>query len=277
MRKRIVFILFFLALVSLHAQSRFSLSFSQSYSKDWQSGEKHILESSLFFENKTNFNIDKFNNASTIKIALGCQLVRDKDYSGVDYFTPTDNELYFDYQLKYMLGWLLDPFVSFTVSTPVVESFILSQSKRSVTSAFRDPITTMQGMGFAFSLNDSIKTITSRIGVSLKQVRAHLNTRLTDDYSTSGVIERYKPESGINFKTELTYYISKDLIYRSNAEFFGTFKILELWTVKWQNEIQVNIWKFLCILIKADVYYDEKQKAELQFKQSTRFAVAANL
>ncbi len=272
----VIFFLFFYS-ADIISQTRFSISFSQSNTKDWQQGEKQILESSFLFETKQKLDIFSFQNQITLKTALGVQLLKDKNYKGADTWIPTDNELYFDYMLKYPCGWLVDPFYSTTATTQLVESFTLSESNKSVNSAFWDPITTIESFGFAYSVSDSLLNLTSRIGISLKQVRAYLNTRTTDDYKTSDLKERYKYERGISFKNDITLSYASNLSHRCTFELFSSFERFENWTVKFQNEFQVKIWEWLGIIIKADVYYDEIQSPSIQYKQSTRIGVNATI
>jgi len=273
----IILLLYLFFIIDCYSQTRFSISFSQSNTKDWQQGEKQILESSFLFETKQKLDIFSFQNQITLKTALGVQLLKDKNYKGIDTWIPTDNELYFDYMLKYPCGWLVDPFYSTTATTQLVESFTLSEGNKSVNSAFWDPITTLESFGFAYSVSDSLLNLTSRIGISLKQVRAYLNTRTTDDYKTSGINERYKYERGISFKNDITLNYASNLSHRCTFELFSSFERFENWTVKFQNEFQVKIWEWLGIIIKADVYYDEIQSPSIQYKQSTRIGVNANL
>lgn len=106
----IILLLYLFFIVDCYSQTRFSISFSQSNTKDWQQGEKQIIESSFLVETKQKLNIFFFQNQFTLKTALGVQLLKDKNYKGIDTWIPTDNELYFDYMLKYPCGWLVDPF-----------------------------------------------------------------------------------------------------------------------------------------------------------------------
>lgn len=273
----IILLLYLFFIIDCYSQTRFSISFSQSNTKDWQQGEKQILESSFLFETKQKLDIFFFQNQITLKTALGVQLLKDKNYKGIDTWIPTDNELYFDYMLKYPCGWLVDPFYSTTATTQLVESFTLSESNKSVNSAFWDPITTLESFGFAYSVSDSLLNLTSRIGISLKQVRAYLNTGTTDDYKTSDIKERYKYERGISFKNDITLNYASNLSHRCTFELFSSFERFENWTVKFQNEFQVKIWEWLGIIIKADVYYDEIQSPSIQYKQSTRIGVNATI
>lgn len=273
----IILLLYLFFIIDCYSQTRFSISFSQSNTKDWQQGEKQILESSFLFETKQKLDIFSFQNQITLKTALGVQLLKDKNYKGADTWIPTDNELYFDYMLKYPCGWLVDPFYSTTATTQLVESFTLSEGNKSVNSAFWDPITTLESFGLAYSVSDSLLNLTSRIGISLKQVRAYLNTRTTDDYKTSDLKERYKYERGISFKNDITLSYASNLSHRCTFELFSSFERFENWTVKFQNEFQVKIWEWLGIIIKADVYYDEIQSPSIQYKQSTRIGVNATI
>jgi len=62
----VIFFLFFYS-ADVISQTRFSISFSQSNTKDWQQGEKQILESSFLFETKQKLDIFSFQNQITLK------------------------------------------------------------------------------------------------------------------------------------------------------------------------------------------------------------------
>lgn len=117
--------------------------------------------------------------------------------------------------------------------------------------------------------------LTTRLGISLKQIRAYFNTQMTDDYKTIDIKEKYKAESGFEIKTDLSVNIDSSSVYRGCLEFFGTYDNLEAWTVRFQNDFQLKIWEFIALLLKFEVFYDEKQSVQIQYRQSMRLGLVA--
>ena len=128
----------------------------------------------------------------------------------------------------------------------------------------------MQSIGFTYSYLFDKSQLTSRIGVSLKQIRANRFTQLTDDFKTPLIKEKYKAEMGIEFKTEATLQVNSSIRYFTILEFFGKYNNLDKITGKWQNELQVSLWKSLSLILKIDLAYDENQRAKLQYKENLR-------
>ncbi|MDA3844834.1 MAG: hypothetical protein PF588_10770 [Candidatus Kapabacteria bacterium] len=50
---------------------------------------------------------------------------------------------------------------------------------------------------------------------------------------------------------------------------------MQKWTIKWTNEVKIKIFVHIGILIKIDLFYDEKQAVYTQYKQTIRFGVIA--
>ena len=109
----------------------------------------------------------------------------------------------------------------------------------------------------------------------MKQTRAELYTRLIDDFKTPNIKENYKPESGIQWKTEAFFNIDSVVFYKAVFDSFGSFKNLDVWSIKFENEFQIKVLKYFGVILRADFIYDEMQKRELQYKQNIRFGFIA--
>ena len=192
------------------------------------------------------------------------------------YVIPTDNEIFGEAMIKYPMGWKIDPFVSSSIKTQLTESFIVNKGVTTATAKLWDPVTSMQSIGFTYSYLFNKSQITSRIGVSLKQIRANRFTQLTDDFKTPLIKEKYKAEMGIEFKTEATLQVNSSIRYFTILEFFGKYNNLDKITGKWQNELQVSLWKSLSLILKIDLAYDENQRAKLQYKENLRLGMVVN-
>ena len=179
--------------------------------------------------------------------------------------------------MKYPLGWKLDPFFSASFTTQLTESFMMVKDEKTASAKFWDPVTSQQDWGFAYSYRQGRDNLESRIGFSLKQVRAHKYTRLTDDRKTKDIKERWKPESGISWKTNCTWQLDSLVTYRGTLDLFGTFEDMNKWTVAFRNEFQLKIWSIVAVTLKADIIYDEKACLRPQYTQALRIGAAAQM
>jgi hypothetical protein len=223
-----------------------------------------------------NINIDTFRLRINLKYAAGLIYKKDNK-NGYESLLPTDNSVGGEGVLTYPLGWKIDPYFSSSFITQITESFVLTKYEKRATANFWDPVTSQQAWGFEYSYNDSGNIVLSRLGFSLKQVRAYHYTKLTDDRSTKEINERYKPESGIQWKTETKLKLTEALDYRGIFDAFSTFDDMTKWTLLFQNEFKINVWKIIGILLKIDLIYNEQQALRVQYKQSLRFGIVMDI
>jgi len=180
------------------AKANLAFFLNQSLSDDWEMGKYQAFEFSSVNELLFKFFFyDKFICESKNKVAVGCKYEYFESNKN-RYILPTDNLIQSDNMLKYLIGWKIDPYVSFSVNTQITESFRKYQNSKIPTSKFRDPITTQQGLGFASSVLKTNNTqLEASLGATTKQIRAKRYTLLTDNRQTKEV-EKYKAETGTN-------------------------------------------------------------------------------
>lgn len=109
-------------------------------------------------------------------------------------------------------------------------------------------------------------TITARSGLALKQTRAQDNTTTTDN-STTPIIERYKPESGMEFACDATLRPDTTWNYTGKCALFTTFASPNVWTIRWENEMRYRVWRFVGLTFMLHVIYDAAQSLHTQFRQ----------
>ncbi|MFH1050394.1 MAG: hypothetical protein V1779_05610 [bacterium] len=290
---QIIILLFVIAfsIIEVNAQSvtfhpydlRVSMAVSQTAVNDWKQGEVVAFEGSSAWDFRKNVSFDFSDNMSNdslvfrfrFNFAAGMLYKSDKK-NKYDYFLPTDNIFGSEGVLVYPLGWKLDPFFSASFFSQIVPSFVVFKGEEQMTAKCWDPVTSQQTWGFEYLLSDTLKVITSRIGFSLKQIRAYDHTQMTDDRKTLDIKERYKPESGIQWKSEAKIKLSQTCDYRGILDAFTTFDDMAKWTVVFQNEFKISLWSYLAILIKFDLAYDEKQSYQTQYNQSLRFGIVVD-
>lgn len=100
----------------------------------------------------------------------------------------------------------------------------------------------MQSWGFAYLIKENGKDkLESRLGFTLKQIRTTNYPALADDRKTRDIVERYKAESGIQWKTEGYFQLDSSTNYRGSLDLYSSFDDLKIWAIIWDNEIQISI------------------------------------
>jgi len=265
-------IIFLLPLISSAGNSRITLFISQQATDDARQGEKQILELGfgLYFDEL--YKLDTFELRMKSSLMLGTNFQYQKELNR-SFYLPTDNVFNGDFSLRYKLGWALDPFISFSMNTAVMPAKRLSVDKITTTAKIFDPIVYKENLGFGYSYRNKKEFFTSRLGFSMKQIRAELYTLQTDDRTTKERVERYVEETGISWKTDATFMFDSIFTYRGLFDGFSTFEDLETWVVKFNNQLETVLYKALSIIIKVNLYYNRKQSINLQFIQSFRIGL----
>ena len=257
------------------ADAVISMGLAQSTIKDWKQGEVTGIEFSSSLDLKSNFRIDTMKLRLNFKYAAGMQYLKD-DKNIYEVFIPTDNMMSGESVLVYPLGWKLDPFISASFNTQITESFIIVKGEKVRTASLWDPVTSQETCGFEYSFIDTTLNFLSRIGLSYKQIRAELYTKLTDDYKTRDIVERYKVQTGIQWKTESNFKINESIIYKATLDSFSSFEDMQKWSFLFSNQFQFKVFKSVAIVMNLNFAYDEVQMTELQYRQNLRFGIVIN-
>lgn len=275
----ILIILLLSSFISANSQTVFKINttIAQGYMDDWRLGKKLSGEIGTIFELNSKFQLDTLNIQFVGRTSLGF-LFEDSDQRQNSIFVPTLNELFLETTFRLPIGWVVDPYFTTTNTTQLVKAYRYINDVRIATATFRDPAITIQtlGMMHSFKLND-YDYISSKIGLSLRQVRADLFRQQSDDFMTFDVIENYKAESGLTLNNESLFRLDSSSTFRTRLDMFGTFKRLDKWIIRWQNELQVKLIKAIGLLIKFDFAYDESQAIRLQYNQSFRFGILTEI
>lgn len=254
-----------------------SLFFTQSMNDNWKMGKYEALELSSTNEIVIKFKLtDIFEISSRNKVAIGCKYEYFENTKN-SVILPTDNLLQTETTIKYIIGWKIDPYISFNLNSQITESFRKMQNTKIPTSNFRDPITTQEGIGFASRLiYDKNTRIDVSFGATTKQIRAERYTLLTDNKQTK-VIERYKTENGVQLKVDISHKFSGEITYNGKFDTTLNFHRVNLWQCNSDNEIKIQLWKIFGILIKIELNYNEQISKKVQYKQSTKFGIITSI
>ena len=261
---------------SAFSQTTFSLTASQSYNNDYQSGERNSFDICANINGKNKIEIKPILLFVNYKLAVGI-LYEKSDKFENKRVRPTDNELFYELIAKYPLGWKIDPYISFNLRTSITEAMRYSNNKKIKSAKFWDPVNTQEAFGLAYNVNYKDFKYEIRSGISLLQIRANKYTATTDDPLTRDIKERYKTKTGVDFVNTLFYQIDASASISSCLSMFGDCDDLTKWTARSENELKVILIKSFGIICKFNILYDEKQMKKTQYQQSLRIGLVFNV
>mgnify|MGYP006286681247 CR=1 FL=1 len=148
---------------------------------------------------RNEFNIDTFQIELNGRFNLGLLMENGDDVLN-GFVRPSRNSAFGEFVIKYPVGWSLNPFISADVNTQITESFYVAKKPRR-TAKFWDPVTIKESAGLGYTYRERRNYFNSKLGLSLKQVRADAHRAMTDDRTTPKIKEGYKTETGISFDT----------------------------------------------------------------------------
>ncbi|MCX6146459.1 MAG: hypothetical protein NTW25_04310 [Candidatus Kapabacteria bacterium] len=275
-----MFFFLFLSTPFLSSQSTLQIKVSQSIGDDYLQGKVLALDIGVNVDYRKKYYIplerdSAFVYSTNVKFNLA---ITGRQFGSDDktYAYATENYLYGESVLSYPVKWFVDPFISANGSTMIIPQFNLINKQEIMFGKFRDPITSQQNLGLAYKYNRPNIDIVSRLGLSLKQIRAEKFTSQTDDYTTYNIKENYKSEAGMSFRAEARIILDSNVTYKGSVDTFTTYKDPSVWTFKFENEIQIIFLSTLTSTIKFNAYYDEFQAKRIQYVMSTKFGIIAS-
>jgi len=175
MKFLIIFIIINTTILSAQ-QNRFGLFLSQSYSQDIYIGKQTTFEIGTLIDYRYPLGIkflgDSICSITSFRYNITAS-AKEKEKNDDIIYQTIENNVYGDLFIAYPVGWSVDPFISTSFQSQPLPSFRENGNTQVQTGSFRDPITTIQTLGFAYKWNiDKMSNIITRLGSSLKQIRA---------------------------------------------------------------------------------------------------------
>jgi len=249
----------------------FSFSFAQAFSSNWYLGDENIFSIRLQSQSRDERRVGPLLFRNQLTFVLGANYQDDSIPANT--LRVRENEFFSEILTAYPVAWKIDPYVAFSLRTPITEAFYYFGETRTRNQNLWDPVTSRQSTGFTFALYGSSGTFNTRIGVALQQIRANNHTQLTDDYKTLDIQEKYRAQSGMEFVNEAYLRGDSTLTYRGRFTLFGSFEELDIWTVRWENETRFKLWKAFGITWTFNVVHDVRQTRRTQFRQSVMLGI----
>ncbi len=250
-----------------------NLTFSQSSVSDWKEGDKSALDVKVGINDKLLLTIPYFKISTALRLNLGVQRESGEEMPA-PVLKATDNESFGEFMIIMPVNWRIDPFVSVNYKTQVTESKRFIKDKPIRTANLWDPVISQQAAGFTYQYDGAPGFISSRIGLSLQQVRARWHTSQTDDPKTKGITEAYKADSGIEWLSEANLKTDSSAIAYTTR--LGTRTLINNhlhWYSMWENEARFKVWKFIGVVLTVNLTHNPEQSKRVQFRQSLQIGV----
>ncbi|MBL7997823.1 MAG: DUF481 domain-containing protein [Candidatus Kapabacteria bacterium] len=262
--------------VVLSHTTQSNLSLSQQQVNDWKEGDKTVLDLKSSFRITSQLSSSFFTLNASVGGKLG--ITRDNSIDTIHvWYKTTDNDLNGEAKLTFPLGFAVDPFISASFKTQITESQRLVKSFIQRTANLWDPVTSDQSMGFTYRLSDKSGFMSLRSGVALQQIRAAESTTLTDNPKTPKIQELYKATAGMECVVESQYKIDSLVSFTGKWNARKNIITDDAWQLTFENEFRIKIWKYVGIVVTANLRYDEAVSKRVQFKQSTMFGFLFDL
>ncbi len=245
------------------------LNVSQIAFSDWSQGGDNSITYSIFGIFGLNYYTETWGLKNNLKLTYGQTKIGETD------FKTNDNEFYLETIFSLKFGWAVDPYISNTVRTSLTAGYKYSgDTARTKIADFFDPGYITQSLGFTY---DKDKVFKSRLGIAIQETFTNKLRQYTDDAGTKDEIEAFKLETGIESVTDLNLPVDENLLYTSKLRLFTGFDRLDVWDVRWDNQVTAKINSWLNVNFNFIAVYERSQSVKTQIKEALQIGVAFNL
>ncbi|MFZ0455463.1 MAG: DUF3078 domain-containing protein [Ignavibacteriaceae bacterium] len=184
-------------------------------------------------------------------------------------FRTNDNELYLESVISKNIGWVVAPYFSNTVRSPLGVGYTYATDPPAEIAAFFDPGYVSQSVGFTYQKEQVFNT---RLGIAVQETFTSKNTQFSDDPSTPN-IEKFKAETGLESVTNGEYVLAQNMLFKSSLRLFSRFKTLDVWDVRWDNSIVAKINDYLNTSLSYLLIYQKDQSVKTQMKEGLQLGI----
>lgn len=185
-------------------------------------------------------------------------------------FRKTNDILDITTFVKYNIGTWLSPQFSASLRTQFADGFDFSQPAAPQISAFFDPAYSVQSLGLALSVSDSLRI---SLGVAAREIFTNRFPNFADDRATEE-IERINIRVGVEFFATWLVEIFKGATFRTRTQLFAPFARLGALEVSEKLTLFLNVNSFLDTRLTLVLLYQENISKQLQLQQTLELAVS---
>jgi hypothetical protein len=195
--------------------------------------------------------------------------------TGSDISKVTSNNLFNETVFTYKIGWLVEPYVSNLIRTPITNGYDYATSSEDPIVTFFDPGYVTQSIGFAYEKSEIIQT---RLGLAFEESFADkFALNYTDDIETTGEIETFKFETGLESITDVKYEAFENVLYKGKLRLFSGFDRLDTWDVAMDNTITAKVNSWLNVNFTYLVVYKVSETIKTQTQEAIQVGVTYSI
>jgi hypothetical protein len=244
------------------------INLSQVSFKDWAPGGANSMAFALWGTGGAVRYGEKTRWSNSLKLTYGEARVGDQGSR------KTDDEIYFESLLIYILGTTINPYGAFTLRTQFAPGYAyFGDAPRKQISAMFDPAYLVQSAGIAYT---PFRNLTVRFGVGLREVLTSTYTQYTDDLATAE-IEKSRVEGGLESVTDFKWPFAENMIFTSRLELFAPFNTLDRVVVRNDNTIAMKVNQYVNVNFSVQVINDVNVSARTQIKEALAVGVSYTL
>jgi len=180
-------------------------------------------------------------------------------------FRTNDNTLYFESLLFKKENWTVDPFIGVSVRTGLTRGYDYKETPPAPTADLFDPGYLTQSTGFVYN---RVTGFTTRLGIALQEVFADKFDTLYNKDTKTGEVKKVLVDTGLESVTTAEYSFAENLLYKGNLRLFTRFNSLDVWDIRWENEVVAKINNFLNVNVTYLFLYEKAQSPTAQMKES---------
>lgn len=244
------------------------LNVSQVSFSDWAQGGDDAISWTFLTNMALEYKGSSWNLKNKMKLAYGRTKIGSDDYR------TNNNELYLENVVSYLAGWTVNPFFSNTIRSTVTVGYEYKNQKANRIADFFDPGYISQSLGFTYREG---KLFGTRMGLALQETFTNEYRNYSDNIKTKDKKEAFKLESGLECVTDSEIALDGNLLFQSNLRLFTRFDYLDIWDVRWDNQITAKVTKYLNVNLGCLVVYEKSQSPKTQVKQSLQMGLVYSL
>lgn len=243
----------------------FSLSHQQAY--DWQLGEVFHVDSRCTARYRSVWTRTSMQVSAEIRGHFATLYTSHVPGIVGPIIRCTDGEITSQVKSVFYQGWIIDPYIRTTVTTPVTEIFPAPMQSMQRSAAWWDPVQSDQSCGFHYRLFPaSVHSMTVLFGTNYRQIRARHHTRITDDPLTIHAIESYRTSLGIECLMQSDFLLDSSVRISNLCQTRATGLRASSVQCSLDNEIRVKFWRYFGLSLCTNLRYDRSLSRKLIYK-----------
>lgn len=253
------------------------LSVTQAAYENWNAGGDDA------FSGKGGFDVLFENYSEKVYMAHLLQMSYGRSWTVSDGWRKIDDVLRYNFLAAYRTAGYFKPTFSVDFRSQFADGIDYDLSDEGVRlSTFMAPgyLTTTAGVGFV-----PAGWLTALLGLAAKQTFVLEETLRNPDEPSFPKTNGYgndpdqavRNEFGLNLNAVASGTIIENVIGRSELSVFAAFDQMQYPDIRWNNVIQLKVNDWLNTTIEAEIFYDNDQSTEVQWRQLLALGVSFNL